>query len=138
MRQLLIPCPLLIFMQRFTFGGRKNWGNIKKFQHNMTMLVCKNLLHFFVALLTTPTVKNSHIFANIYFILLKYCPRPNSKVLKPTFAPQWKDPKKSYQVRQRLAVFLQLSHCYFRLKLLKGLELPKMSNTLNLNGSRVS
>ena len=70
-------CFLLIITFCFTCGEKKIWSNIKKPQNIMTMIVYVIFFCFFMSLLTAPIVKNSYIFARIYFIFLQKRPRPN-------------------------------------------------------------
>ena len=56
-------------------------------------------------LLTAPIVKNSHILTEVYFIFLKNVLGQTWKPFHTEFGPQWKDQKRSYQVRQNLELF---------------------------------
>ena len=70
----------------------------------------------------------------IYFIFLKNVVDQTWKVFNTKFGPKWKDPKSSYQVRQIIALFLQISCSNFKLKLSKVFELQKLSSKSNLQG----
>ena len=61
-------------MLYFMCAETKICSTFKKSQNLMNMIVCK----IFMSLLKALIVKNSHILAEIYFIFLKHCPRPNS------------------------------------------------------------
>ena len=52
----------------------------------------------FISLLTARIVKNSHILAGLYFIILKRHPETKLKVFQEKFGPQQEDRKISYQV----------------------------------------
>ena len=66
-------------------------------------------------LLTAPIFKNSHILAGIEFTFIEARPRSIPKALNHQIGLQyWKS---SYQVRQILELFLQLSCSNFSLKL---------------------
>ena len=62
---------LLLIMLRFTFGEVKIYSTIKKSQNIMNMICLQNFILIFMSLLTALIVKNSHIFAGIYFIILE-------------------------------------------------------------------
>ena len=58
-----------------------------------------------MSLLTTLIVKNSHIFAGIYFIFQKNVLDQTWNTFDTKIEYQWKDRETSYQVRQILALF---------------------------------
>ena len=93
---------LLIITLRFSCGERNIWKNIKNFQTITTRIIWK------LSLWTGPIVINSHIFAGIYFILLRERPRPNLKVFNTKLAFHLKGRKSSHQVRQISALFCNL------------------------------
>ena len=64
---------------------------MEKSQNIMKMIVCGDFLMFFMSLITALTVKNSHIFAGIYFIFLKIVLKQTLKSFNTKFWPQWKD-----------------------------------------------
>ena len=70
----------------------------------------ENFLWSFMSLLTVLFVKNSHILAGIYFIVLKKLPRRNLKGLQTKFGPLWK-------CKTNFSTFLQIRCSNFRLKL---------------------
>ena len=70
-----------------------------------------------MSLLTVPIVKNSHILAGIYFILLKKRPRPNSKVLQYQIWTSVKRSEKWLSGKANFNTFSQISYSNFRLKL---------------------
>ena len=61
-----------------------------------------------MSLLTAPNVKNSHIYARIYFIFLKNFLKQTWKSSNTKFWPQWKHQESSDEGRQILAVALIL------------------------------
>ena len=61
-----------------------------------------------MSLLTDSIVKNNHLLAGIYFIILKNVIDQSSKAFITNFRPQSKDRKSSYQVRQIFALFYKL------------------------------
>ena len=71
-------------------------------------------------LLKAQIVKNSLILAAIYFTFLKNCPGPNLKSFNIEFGDQWKDQKRSYQVRENLALFWNLVSLTLYLNRAKG------------------
>ena len=98
----------------------------------------QSFLFLFMSLVTVLIVKNSHILAGIYFIFLKNVHDQTWKSFNTKFRPQWKDRKSSYQSKTDFSIFLQISCCNFRLKLSKALELRKLSDKFNLEGSGAS
>ena len=103
-----IPRLLLIITLRFSCCERNIWKNIKNFQTITTRVIWK------LSLWTGPIVINSHIFAGIYFILLREPPRPNLKVFNTKLAFHLKGRKSSHQVRQISALFCNLIALIFR------------------------
>ena len=107
-------------MLPFTCGESNIWSNIKMSQNIMAMIVCNFFFFFliFMFLLAAPIIQNSHISARISLIFFR---KRSCKALVQTcntkFGPQLRDQNSSYQVRQVLAFFLQISCSTFRLKL---------------------
>ena len=56
-------------------------------------------------LLTTKFVKNSHIWASVFFIFLKNVVKQSWSLFNTKFQPQWRDRGSSYQGEQILGVF---------------------------------
>ena len=71
----------------------------------------------FMSLLRVPVVKNSHILAGTYFIIVKERPRPNWKVLQYQIWTSVKRSKKKLSSNKNSSTFLQLSRSNLRLKL---------------------
>ena len=92
-----ISCLLLIIVLHFTYLVK--YLSLKYHGHGCL----QNFILLFMSLLTAPFVKNSHIFAGIYFIFRKQRARPNWKSSNTKFGSQWKDLKRSYKVRPILA-----------------------------------
>ena len=92
---------------------------------NMKMIVCKIFFSFFMSLLIAKFVKNSHIQARIYFIVLKNVLKQTWNSLYTKFQPQWKDRKSSYQVRQILGLFCCLIALILGWNSVKGLRVIK-------------
>ena len=109
-----IPRLLLIITLRFSCCERNIWKNIKNFQTITTRIIWK------LSLWTGPIVINSHIFAGIYFILLRERPRPNLKVFNTKLAFHLKGRKSSHQVRQISALFCNLIALIFSKRCVKG------------------
>ena len=76
----------------------------------------RNLLLLFVSLLTATIVKNSYIFARIYFIFLKKCPRPNLRLIEKIG---------KVIMQKKLSTFLQISCSNSRLNCVKNLRVTK-------------
>ena len=70
----------------------------------------QNFILLFMSLMlkTAFIVKNSHIFAGIYFIFLKNVLYQTLKSFSGKFGSHWKARKSSYQVRNVLAPFCTL------------------------------
>ena len=62
----------------------------------------------FPFLVTDPNVRDSRMFAIIYFLFLKLCLGSNLKAFNTKFGPQWKDQKSSCQVKRILTPFFKL------------------------------
>ena len=71
MREILYTSLLLSIMLRFTYGEVKIYSTIKKSQNIMNMICLQNFILIFMSLLTALVVKNSHILAGIYLIILE-------------------------------------------------------------------
>ena len=71
MREILYTSLLLLIMFRFTYGEVKIYSTIKKSQNIMNMICLQNFILIFMSLLTALVVKNSHILAGIYLIILE-------------------------------------------------------------------
>ena len=71
MREILYTSLLLLIMLRFTYGEVKIYSTIKKSQNIMNMICLQNFILIFMSLLTALVVKNSHILAGIYLIILE-------------------------------------------------------------------
>ena len=71
MREILYTSSLLLIMLRFTYGEVKIYSTIKKSQNIMNMICLQNFILIFMSLLTALVVKNSHILAGIYLIILE-------------------------------------------------------------------
>ena len=100
----------------FTCGEREIWSNIKKSQIIKTMIACKVCFAFYVFINNS----NSHILAEIYFIFLRKVLDQTWKAFNTKIGPQWQDQKSSF--------CLQISSSSFMWKLLKVLELTKLSS----------
>ena len=61
-----------------------------------------------MSLLTASNIKDSHILAGFYFVTLKNALDQSWKSFNTTFGPQWKDKKRSDQVRQISTLFCKL------------------------------
>ena len=72
----------------------------------MKMILWKTFFYFF--LLTASIIKNRHIQAKSYFILLKNVLKQTWESFNTKFQPQQKNRKSSYQVREILALFCDL------------------------------
>ena len=59
-----------------------------------------------MSLLAAPIIKNSHIYAGTYSIFLKIVLNQSSKYFNTNFRNQWKDRKRSYQLKQILVLFV--------------------------------
>ena len=70
-----------------------------------------------MSLLTGPIVKNSHILAEIYFIVLKKYSGPNLKVFQYRIWTSGKRSEKELSSKAKFSTFLQLSCSNFRMKL---------------------
>ena len=71
MREILYTSLLLLIMLRFTYGEVKIYSTIKKSQNIMNMICLQNFILIFMSLLTALVIKNSHILAGIYLIILE-------------------------------------------------------------------
>ena len=81
----------------------------------MSMIVCQFFFFFLffflllvMSLLTAQINKSSHNLAAIYIIFLKNVLDQTWKSFNTKFRPQWKDQKRSYQVKLILAIFCKL------------------------------
>ena len=63
----------------------------------------------FTFLLTAKFVKNSHIYARMFFIVLKSVPKQTWSSVNTKYLPQLKDYKSSYEVKEILGFLCQLS-----------------------------
>ena len=88
-----------------------------------------SFLLLFMSLLTAPIVKNSHIYARIYFIFLKNFLKQTWKSSNTKFWPQWKDRESSYEGRQILATALILVW-----DLVEGLRVTKIVLKITFEG----
>ena len=89
----------------FTCGERKIWWNIIKYYKNDCL---QNFILLLMSLLTVPFVKNSHIWAGIYYIFLKNILKHTWKSFNTKFWPQWKGSKKQSASKKILALFCHL------------------------------
>ena len=95
----------------------------------------KNLSLHFVTLLTAPIVINSHILAGIYLIFLKNVLDQTWGSFKTEFGPRQKYRKKSYQVKQNLALFRNLVALILGWYCVKGLIVVKFIAEIGFKGA---
>ena len=95
--------------------------------------VQNRLLHF-MSSLTVEFVKNSNIYARIYFISLTNVLKQTCNDFNIKFRPQWKDWKSSYQL-SKLFLFFATQFLYLYVKTVwEALELPKLSKKIKFEG----
>ena len=70
-----------------------------------------------MSLLTAPIVKNSHIYAEIYFIFLKKGPKTNLQVFQYEILTSVERSEKQLGSKATFSTFLQLGCLNFKLKL---------------------
>ena len=104
------------------------WLNIGKSQDIITITV-RIIFFFFLSLLMVPIFQKQLLFRWIYFTFLKNILNETWNAFSTMSGPQWKGSKSRDQVRQILAHFLQTSYSNVKLKLLKALQLPKLSKS---------
>ena len=80
-------------------------------------------------LLTVKLVKNSHIYATNFFMLLESVLKQTWNSFNANLEPQWKDRKTSYQVRQIFGHFCLLIALILVWGSVKGLRV--MSNNMS-------
>ena len=69
---MYIPCLLLTITLCFTCGERRIWSYIKNISKYYDHDFLQHFLLIFMSLLTARIVKNSHILARYYFIVIVY------------------------------------------------------------------
>ena len=112
----------------FRLSWKENLVKHWKVSNNYETDCQQNFLLLCMFLLTTTSVKKSHILARIFFIFLKTALNETWNAFSTKFGDQWKDRKSSYQIRQAFAHF-----CTFI-----ALELLKMAKKIGLKKSRTS
>ena len=96
----------------------------------------QNFSLLLMILLTAKLVQNNHNYARIFFIFLKNVLKQTWNSFYIKFQPQWKDEKRSYQVKTILGLFCQVKLFHFYIKIeSKVLELTKASEKISLKGS---
>ena len=80
----------------------------------------QNFLFFFMFLLTTKFVKNSHFWGIGFFIFLQNVLKETWISFYTKFAPQWNHQKSGYQVREVLELFCHLIALIIALKSIEG------------------
>ena len=96
----------------------------------MEMIVCKI---FFCSLLIA-TFAKSHIQVRISFIFLRNVLKQTWNFFNTKVQPQWKDQKSSYQVRQILAIFSNLTAIFLVWNSVKGLRVTKNVKEIKFEG----
>ena len=79
-------------------------------------------------------VKKGHVLGRIYFIFLKNILKQSWDTFNTKFGPQWKDQKSSYQVRQILAIFSNLTAIFLVWNSLNGLRVTKNVKEIMFEG----
>ena len=104
---------------------------VSKYYENDSL---KNFLLVFMSLIRTKFVRNSHIWAKIYFIFLENVLKQTWNSFNTKFEDQWKSWKSSYQVKEILALFCYLIPLILGLSSVEGLRVTKIVKEVKFEG----
>ena len=94
----------------------------------------QNFVLLFMSWWTAKFVKNSHIYARIYFVFLNIVLKQTWNSFNIKFEHQWKDRRNSYQIRQILALFCNLIAQILDYNSVKGLRVIKIVKEITFEG----
>ena len=109
MRQLVYTIIISNNRPWFHLWWKENLGKLQQVSKYYEKDCLQIFLLLFMSLLPTKFVKNSHIWGKIYFIFLKNVLKQTRNSFNIKFQAQWKACSSSYQLKQILALFSNLT-----------------------------
>ena len=109
----------------FQFWWKEKLIKYQKFSGYGVRDCLKNSISLFISFIAASVVENSDFLAGIYFSFLKHVLDQTWKRFISKFWHQWTDSKRSYQVRQNLALFCNLVALILRWNCVKGIIVTK-------------